>query len=415
MKKWMCWLLAAAMLLGMTGCKKNTKPETVPTESETTMATETEPEVLEIPYEGEEDSRPYLGVTLEFQTELSKEDAQAQAIVTAAAYFEASTGAVVNVRWKENVGEVSQMDIFEVGGAMLASDYLEYALDLTEMAQTAGYENWSHAAIRQQVISRCGYLAGIASVPHLTALYYDADAFESCGIQTMPVTWGDFLTLCKTLTLNGRTPLAMDGDFSNVATELHLERALGRENLLTLITGGWAATEEAVFAAEQISFLATEGYLAGGAPGVYPEGYKRLASGGAVMMASSDKLCQLMEADGGMEVRWGVCPWPGDGTGTGTAVDEQVLVINKNTENAQAAFDFVRLLTSGEFDQLRADLRRGIPADPNNISPIVGAVETLQKASSESFGLLDINFNDIYTQLWQGTYHTGGAFFRALG
>ena len=115
-----------------------------------------------------------------------------------------------------------------------------------------------------------------------------------------------------------------------------------------------------------------------------------------------------------LEVRWGVFPWPGDGAGTGTAVDEQVLAINKNAENPQAAFDFIRLLTSGEFDQLRADLRRGIPADPNNESVIVGAVDTLKRASSESFGLLDTYYNEIYTQLWQGAYPTGDMFLRAM-
>ena len=194
-----------------------------------------------------------------------------------------------------------------------------------------------------------------------------------------------------------------------------MEHALGREGLKTLMANGWAENEEAIFVAEQMGTMLASGYLAGGTPAVYPEGFVRLAGSSAVMMASSDRLCKQMEQDGKMEVRWGVFPWPGDGNGTGTAVDEQVLAINKNTENAQAAFDFVQLLASGEFDQLRADLRRGIPADPNNESVIVGAVETLKKASSESFGLLDTDHNEIYAQLWQGTYATGDRFLKAMG
>ena len=224
----------------------------------------------------------------------------------------------------------------------------------------------------------------------------------------------DFLTLCNVLSQWGWVPLAMDGEFAYMATELHLEHALGADGLWSLSTGGWAYTEEAAFAAEQISYLASAGFLAGGAPGAYPEGFLHLAGSNAAMMASSDRLCRTMEQDGLMEVEWGVFPWPGDGAGTGTAVDEQVLAINKNTENAQAAFDFICLLASGEFDQLRADLSRGIPADSNNESAIRGAVETLEAASSESFGILDTYYNEIFVQLWQGAYPTGTVFFGAL-
>ena len=411
MKKLICWLLVLGLMLTIAGCKKDTEPETIPTES-TTEATE--PEVMEIPYETEGDSRPYLGVTLEFQSALDASDAEAVAIRKAAEYFETTTGAVVNIHWKDGTMDVSQMDIFEVDGALLASDYIDYALDLGDMAKAAYYESWSYGAIRQQVVNRCGYLAGIASVPHLTALYYDADAMESCGVDTLPVTWLDFLVLCKNLVQWGWTPLTMDAEFAYMATELHLERTLGVEGLKTLISGGWTASEEAIFAAEQMGTMLASGYLASGTPAAYPEGFVRLAGSGAVMMASSDRLCQKMEQDGKIEVRWGVFPWPGDGAGTGTAVDEQVLAINKNTKNPQAAFDFIQLLTFGEFDQLRADLRRGIPADPNNESIIVGAVETMKQASSESFGLLDTYYNEIYAQLWQGAYPTGKAFFKAL-
>ena len=337
------------------------------------------------------------------------------AIIQAAEYFETATGAQVNIYWADGMMDVSQMDIFEVDGALLASDYLDYALDLSDLAEAADYESWSHDAIRQQVLDRCGYLAGIASVPHLTALYYDVDAFQSCGIDAMPETWMDFLTLCNVLSQWGWTPLTMDADFAYLATELHLERALGVDGLWNLSSSGWAYTEEAAFAAEQISYLVSAGFLAGGAPAAYPDGFLNLAYCNAAMMASSDRLCQTMEQDGLMEIQWGVFPWPGDGAGTGTAVDEQVLAINEYTENAQAAFDFICLLTSGEFDQLRADLRRGIPADPNNESPIVGAVEALNVASSESFGILDTYYNEIFVNLWMGAYPTGDGFLKAMG
>ena len=413
MKKLLCWLLAMAMVLTAAGCKKNQEPETPATEAPTTVATE--PGMQEVPFEEEDADLAYEGVTLDFQTVVAEWDSEAVAIAQAVEYFEMTTGAQVKIHWQEGSTDMSQMDIFEVDGALLASDYLDYALDLSDLAAAADYESWSHDAIRQQVLNRCGYLAGIASVPHLTALYYDVDAFESCGIEVAPSTWMEFLTLCNTLSQWGWVPLSMDEDFAYMATELHLEHALGVDGLWDLAANGWVYNEEAAFAAEQISYLVSAGFLAGGAPGVYPEGFIRLAGSNAAMMASSDRLCQRMEQDGLLEVQWGVFPWPGDGAGTGTAVDKQVLAINKNTENAQAAFDFICLLTSGEFDQLRADLRRGIPADPNNESAIVGAVEALKLASAESFGILDTYYNDVFVQLWLGAYPTGDMFLSAMG
>ena len=411
MKKLICWLLVLAIMLTAAGCKRNKEPDTIPPET-TTEATE--PEMVEVPYETEGDSRPYLGITLEFQSALAASDAEAVAIQKAAEFFETTTGAVVNIHWQEGTMDVTQMDIFEVDGALLGSDYIGYAMDLGDMAQAANYESWTYGTLCQQIVNRCGYLAGIASVPHLTALYYDADKMEQCGMEALPATWLEFLVLCKNLVQQGWTPLTMDGEFAYMATELHLEHALGAEGLKALISSGWVATEEAIFAVEQMGSMLATGYLASGTPAAYPEGFGRLAGSGAVMMASSDRLCRQMEQDGRMEVRWGVFPWPGDGIGTGTAVDALVLAINKNTENPQAAFDFIQLLASGEFDQLRADLRRGIPADPNNESVIVGAVETMKQAASESFGLLDTYYNDVYAQLWQGAYPTGDAFFSAM-
>ena len=81
MKKWICWLLVLALMLTAAGCKNKKEPETTPAET-TTEATE--PEVVEVPYETEGDHRPYLGVTLNFQSALASFDTEAEAIVKAA-------------------------------------------------------------------------------------------------------------------------------------------------------------------------------------------------------------------------------------------------------------------------------------------------------------------------------------------
>ena len=51
-------------------------------------------------------------------------------------------------------------------------------------------------------------------------------------------------------------------------------------------------------------------------------------------------------------------------------------------------FDFLMLLVTGEFDQLRTDLSCGIPADPRNESAIIGAMDAIAAAQPEPLGLM---------------------------
>ena len=106
-----------------------------------------------------------------------------------------------------------------------------------------------------------------------------------------------------------------------------------------------------------------------------------------------------------MDLRWGVFPYPGQ-TGSGTWMTADVLVIEKNCKNAQAAFDFVMLVSSGEFDQLRVDIAGGIPADPANRSSIAGAMEAIAAAKPEDLNVFSNKQMDAAVKLWTGWYDT---------
>lgn len=100
------------------------------------------------------------------------------------------------------------------------------------------------------------------------------------------------------------------------------------------------------------------------------------------------------------------------------------LAISSYSENPQAAFDFLMLLTSGEFDQKMADAASQIPADPRNTAPAImnGTIEALQATDSPltwNMGLnenadLKANFKDIIIGLFEGKYATGEDFAAAM-
>lgn len=404
MKKLLSLLMCAALISSVaSGCGVEKTPET-------TVAETVE---VEVPYESEPVLKKYEGVQLRMLSMVWENDPQAQAILQAARVFEKQTGAVVQVLWAADASAgVDGCDIFQVEGEKLAGTLLTQALDLSQMAQMAGYEQHSFQALRQQVIGRCGYLAGIAQVPYVGGIYYIEDVFESCGIVQAPAGWDEFLSVCRTLRENGYEPLALNSEDTAMAAQLHLERSLGAGQLVKAEDdqSKFAEDEQLIQAAQQIVDFVAAGNLASGTPAAYPAAQSKLGLSNAVMTVGSNKLCDQVEETACADLKWGVFSWPGSGDGCGSFVDSDVLCVNSDSSNAQAAFDFIMLLCTGEFDQLRADICGGIPADPANQSAIAGAVEVLLASGSWDEALLVGVPESVFSRLWEGKYKSGVQF-----
>ena len=415
MKKFVSLLLCAALIFTISGCTG--KPE------ETLANTEpTEPAVIEVPIVPEETVKKYDGVQLRFLTLLAETDPQAEVIRQAARTFEAQTGAEVTVYWfsgdlnvmTANFSEGTVFDIFATPGEILQSDFLEYAMDLTELAQQADYEKHSYSVLREQVVKRCGFLAGIPQVPYLYGVYYNREYFTKCDV-AVPDSWEEFLTVSQQMKDKGYEPLTLDGIRTDLVLELHLQRGLGEERLDELILkGGWSRDTAVIDLLQQAIDYADEGLLAKYSPDTYPGGQNRLAMSNVVMTVGDNTLCNEVEAESFMDLNWGVFPYPGDTDSPGVFVDADVLSIHKESANAQAAFDFIMLLCCGEFDQLRADLYGGIPADPANECEIEGAKNYLLVAKPRSPGRFGVDNLELFTRLWNGWYKTARYFANAL-
>lgn len=384
MKKWISLLLCAALAVFGAGCGVDTAPET----------TTAETQIPEIPYESEPVQKKYQDVQLVLAAMVEETDPQAQVICQAAQVFEKQTGAQVTVEWASGNRETA--DIFQLPLEKLTGETLSGALDLTQLAQDAGYDACSFPALRQQVTAQCGYLAGIAQTPYLSGVYYNRDVFAECGIAEAPESWEAFLTVCAALRSGGYSPLALNNEGAVLAARLHLHQAMAAQD-----------EEQLAQATQQILDLAAGGDLAEDTPAAAPEGQNKLGLYNGAMTVGSNALCAQVEEASQVQISWGVFAWPGGGTGSVATAD--VLCVRKDCVNAQAAFDFIMLLCTGEFDQLRADVTGGIPADPDNASPIAGAVETLLAAQPQT-ALLG---TDALLKLWTGGYGSGAAFAAA--
>ena len=405
MKRFFCLLLTALMILTLFGCQKEPKAtEPAPTEA---------PElVVEV-----DPARKYEDAELVFWSDWEDNTPEARVLTQAAEYFEGTTGAQVEIRWLDTgraglsdaLAGGEKIDIFHIPGAQL-SVYKAYAADLTELAGDTAYQQ----GLTTRIVNRSGgQLLALPYVPSFEGVYYNAEAFEACGIESVPTTWEDFLDVCHRLEAGGYEPLALDSSAAVRVFEFHLDSRFASAYWDQLKTvDGWRNCDEAIQAVQEIIDFASAGYLVKGSPSEFPAGQNKLAISNAAMVLGNTELCRQVEETTLTEVSWGMFSWPG----SQIAYDAEVLVMNADTGNTQAAFAFIKLLTTGEFDQLRADVTGGIPADTANQSPIAGAAEAAAAADVAIPGRLPAGegITELIGKLWKGEIRDAKDFAKSM-
>ena len=147
MKKIIALLLALVLVLGLAACGGNTAPAATEAPKTETPAA---PAATEAPVE----PKKYEGVELTYWAMWTAAEPQGQVIAEAAAAFEAETGAKVNVEWKGRdlntiitaaLEAKENVDIFDDDYNRIATAYVNYTYDLTEMAKAANYDEIGYA------------------------------------------------------------------------------------------------------------------------------------------------------------------------------------------------------------------------------------------------------------------------------
>ena len=381
--------------------------------------------------------KQYDGVELTMWSMWNSDEPQGQVIQQAIAAFEEQTGAKITVEWKgRSVNELlsaalessEKFDIFEDDYQRIANIYKDFTYDLTDMAAAVNYDSFSYPCFNNTVIGWAGFLNSIAEQPQVGGIFYDKDAFAAAGVTAEPKTWTEFLDVCQKLKDAGIAPIAQDSAYADFAFYHQLVRHLGEEAITELdANGGWADSEGAVAAAQEIIDLVNAGYFADGAPDEYPSSQNKIGFGQASMIVCANYVTAEVNNATGTQINWGLFNYPsveGGAEPTAAYAGTNSLAITKYSANPQAAFDFIMFLTTGEFDQKMADTAAQSPADTRNTAPanLSGTIETLLSADSPMTWCNGFNARDdlktsiksTIVELFEGKFATGEDFCKAL-
>ena len=321
--------------------------------------------------------------TLVYWSMWESTEPQGQAIQEAVDAYTAETGVKVDLQFKGRTGNRealqpaldggTQIDIFDEDIDRVNSMYAKYLLDLEDLVKESGYEDTAIPGL----MSACrdaggGTLKTIPYQPNVFAFFYNKDLFEQAGVEKEPTTWAEFLDVCQKLKDAGITPMTMDDAYATSVIGYHLARLVGEEKVVEIVTEGKWDDPAVLQMAQDIEELAKNGYyseMVGS--NVWPAGQNtELALGTAAMYLNGSWLPNEVKDMAGEDFKWGCFSYPAveggvDGTNASN-YGAQVFAINKNSKNAEAAFQLICKITKGEFDQVLAEESNGIPADTTN-------------------------------------------------
>lgn len=365
MKKLMSMLLAGCMVFSLTACGSKSNDEGTTGNNST---------------EGNDTTVSADAGELTYWSMWNNTEPQAQIIQEAIDAYTAETGIKVNVEWKgRDLGTVLQsaleagekIDFFDWDYQKIALEYADKVLDLEDMAKAVNYDDFAIKALPASVRRWAGSLVTIPYQPYTSGIFYNKAMFTEAGVEGEPQTWSEFLEVCEKIKSTGVAPIAQDDAYVDYAFGYHLARYVGQAGVEEIVlNGNWAENENVLKAAQDIVDLIEKGYFSEYAPGAYPEGENEVGYEEAAMLVNASWVPAEITNNTGCDLEWGMFNYPsvdgGKDPNTIANVGAQGFAINKNSENAQAAFDLIMKITTGEFDQKMALECGGIPADSRN-------------------------------------------------
>lgn len=324
------------------------------------------------------------GKTIVYWTMWESTEPQGKVLKEAAQAYEAETGNKVDLQFKGRTGMREGLqpaldagtiiDIFDEDMDRVNVSWIDYILDIEDLAKAANYEETANAGLigaARQVAG--GTLKSIPYQPFVFAFFYNADIFEEAGVEAPPATWAELLDACEKIKNAGYVPITSDDAYIMTNLGYHMARLIGEEGVRRVVDNGEWAEEPAVLeAAKAYTDLAAKGYLSPTiGSSVWPTNQNgEFAMGESAIYLNGSWLPNEVKEMTGPDYNWGCFSYPAVEGGVhgpeAANFGSQVLAINKSSQVAPEAFDLIVKITKGEFDAKLSIESVGIPVDSTN-------------------------------------------------
>ena len=323
------------------------------------------------------------GQTLVYWSMWESTEPQGQAIQEAVDAFTAETGIKVDLQFKGRTGireglqpaldAGTNIDLFDEDIDRVNGVWGDYLMDLEELVKANDYEATANAGL----MAACrevgkGALKSIPYQPNVFAFFYNQAIFDEAGVTEVPTTWEELDAACQKIKDAGYTPITDDDAYITSLFGYHMSRLVGQARTEEIVKNGEWDDPAVLKTAEAFADFAAKGYFSETiASNVWPAGQNQeLALGTAAMYLNGSWLPNEVKDMAGEDFKWGCFSYPaveGGVDGPEAAnYGAQVFAINKNSKNAEAAFQLIMKITKGEYDKKLAEMSSGIPADSTN-------------------------------------------------
>ncbi|MEG0178438.1 MAG: extracellular solute-binding protein [Oscillospiraceae bacterium] len=377
MKKALSILLAAMMSLTLLASCGEKPAASTPAAS--TPAASTPAESTPAAPAGKDLATPEAGAELVYWTMWNETEPQGKIVAEAAEAFTAKTGVKIDVNFNGRDirkslepalagGEV--VDIFDEDIERVLNTWGKYLLPLDEYVAGTYDGKVYRDQVNKTLIDLAEKLGGgsIKNIPYQPStmvVMYNKDLFEKAGVKETPKTWDEFMKVCEQLKAAGTTPITVDDAYMAALFGYNMDRLVGADKTLAMVKDVNFSDPAVLEFAKIWEDMAKKGYISKkAASNVFPAGQiEEVAKGTVAMYLNGTWLPNEIKGNA-PDMKWGSFAWPAMKGGDGPEANNfgsQSYGINKDTKYPNAAFAFVRWMTTGEWDQKLADESLGVP------------------------------------------------------
>lgn len=219
----------------------------------------------------------------------------------------------------------------------------------------------------------------IPQQPYAVLFFYNKAVYDKAGVTKAPTTWQEFMAACEAIKKSGVAPVTFDDAYQDQFIGGYLSSAMGSDWVDQLVkdkTGEMWKDPIVLQFAKDIVTMREKGFFSDKIAGSkYPAAQQDLVLGQSATYLNGTWLPNEVSKTAGPDFKWGSFQFPtvpnGNGKGgqQGLSFGAQALLINKNSKNTSAAFEFVKYLVSKKTQEGMASQALAIPATVESTWP----------------------------------------------